>query len=357
MSYNKKPAFKLIVFVIFVLLFTISACSVDGGSGSSEKTTKDVQTKSEFILDTIITVSVYEGPKISEEDWNKIFFVVRDVDKKMSAYRDKSEIKRLNDSAGKSEVEISEDTYKVLKEALRIAEISGGYFDPTIGSLVSLWRIGTDKEGVPSEAEINSAKKNVSYNNLILKEIDDNEGPKYFAYISNPETRVDVGGIAKGYSADIVKEKLESMGIKKAILDFGGNIMLIGVKEEGEPWTIGVRDPFDERGMPYASIGAYEESVVTSGDYERYFEEGGKRYHHIIVPSTGYPSDNELRSVTVIGKSSMTTDAYATACMALGLEKAKKLIQDADGLEAVFILKDGSHSEILSENRKLKIIQ
>lgn len=347
-----------------MLLFLYS-CSVDENSDIGDEKNKkndnimikENQSKSEFILDTIINISVYEGPKLEEEDWNSIFALVRNVDFTMSSHRKDSEISKINLMAGKEKVEISEDTYKVLLESIRVAELCDGSFDPTIGALSTLWAIGTENERIPENEELEEAKKKVSYKSLILGKEEKNGQIIYTAFVDTEGISVDVGGIAKGYSADLVKEYLEKIGVKRAILDFGGNIQLIGQKSEDKKWYIGLQNPFNDRGEPYAGLEVADETVVTSGDYERFFEKDGKRYHHIIDPKTALPTDNELRSVSIITKSSMTADAYSTACMVLGLEKGKKLVENTEGLEAVFILKNGNNIKVLNPERVFKEIE
>ena len=153
--------------------------------------------------------------------------------------------------------------------------------------------------------------------------------------------KVDLGGVAKGYIADKVKEHLISLGIEHAVIDLGGNVVLIGTKPDGSKFNIGVKDPFDKDGELLAVIPAADETLVTSGIYERYFEKDGKRYHHIIDPFTGAPSESDLAAVTVISGNSARADALSTACLLLGKDASMELIEKIDGTEALFVTRSG----------------
>ena len=158
--------------------------------------------------------------------------------------------------------------------------------------------------------------------------------------LKDPNSAIDLGGIAKGYIADKLKEYLESEGIKHAIINLGGNVLTLGGKLNGEPFRIGIQKPFDESGAPITSVEATDLSVVSSGNYERYFEVDGKIYHHILNPKTGMPYDNHLYGVTILSKTSVDGDALSTVCYSLGLEKGMELIKSLDGVEALFITDD-----------------
>lgn len=156
----------------------------------------------------------------------------------------------------------------------------------------------------------------------------------------DPNASIDVGAIAKGYIADRLKEYLKKNGVKHAIIDLGGNILALGTKIDGSKYNIGIQRPFDETGQPITSIKVANKSVVTTGIYQRYFEQDGKIYHHILDPRTGYPCENDLYSVTIITDSSLTADALSTSCYLMGFEKANHLIDQLENVDAVFITND-----------------
>lgn len=151
---------------------------------------------------------------------------------------------------------------------------------------------------------------------------------------------IDLGAIAKGYIADQVKTYLKKQGIKHAIINLGGNVDVIGTKPDGSKYNIGIQKPFDESGEAITSVQLKDQTVVTSGIYERYFKKNGKLYHHILDPRTGYPCENNLYSVSIITDSSTKADALSTTCFLLGYEKGMELIQSMDGVEAIFITDD-----------------
>ncbi len=354
---------KFIKLISMCLLLTIvmTACSEknekketeessDSKKSEKEESIDNIQNKQDFALNTFISITLYEAPTFSEKDWKETFDILRDVENKMSAHKDNTYVSEINQNAGKNAVKVDEDTFKLIKKAKEKAEETGGAFDPTIGVLTKLWMIGSDEERVPSQEEIDLALEKVDYTKLILDE--DNKT----VFLEEEGMSIDLGGIAKGYSADLVYDHLIKKGVKKAILDFGGNISLIGVKDADTPWRVGIRKPDRESPNPivYASLYASDESVVSSGDYERFFEKDGKIYHHIINPFTGYPSDNEIRGASVILGSSMEADALATALIVMGKEGAIKYIEENE-LEACLVFKDMSSYHSFNEDREFKI--
>ncbi len=312
----------------------------------------ETQHKSDFALNTIINITLFEAPKFGEEDWQQTMDVLRNVESTMSAHTATSLVSEINNNAGIKPVQVSDDLYEVIKMAKNIAEETNGAFDPTVGALTKLWQIGTDEEHVPSPEEIDNGLSKVDYKKIIL------DDAKKTVFLEEEGMSIDLGGIAKGYSADKSFDYLSNKGVKKAILDFGGNISLIGSKDEENSWRVGIRKPDRNTAelIVYAAVSGKDESVVSSGDYERFFEEDGKFYHHIISPYTGYPTDNEIRGASVILPSSMQADAYATALMVMGKEKAIAFIEDK-GLETCLIFDDMSSYSTFDEKRKFEILE
>lgn len=152
--------------------------------------------------------------------------------------------------------------------------------------------------------------------------------------------KIDLGGIAKGYTADVITDILKENGVEHALVDLGGNIYALGNNPEGRPWKIGVQNPFDSRGKIVGYVPVENKSVVTSGIYERYIEKDGKKYHHILNPFTGYPYDNELAGITIISDKSIDGDALSTSVFSKGLEGGMKFIEKLPNIEAVFVTKD-----------------
>lgn len=246
---------------------------------------------------------------------------------------DTSEVSEINRSGGQP-VEVSDDTAELIRIGREYGELSDGYFDITIDSASRLWDFteNTRKE-LPDPDELSEAVSHIDYRSIRL---DGNT-----VSLSDPEARIDLGGIAKGYIADRLKEYLESEGVEHALINLGGNMVAVGNRYDGTDFRIGIQKPFAETGETIAAVSVSDRSVVTSGDYERYFEKDGTIYHHILDPYTGYPVQNDLDQVTVISEKSVDGDALSTTCYALGPEKGMELIRSLDDVEAIFVTKDG----------------
>ena len=280
-----------------------------------------------FYLDTVITLTAYTDDAQVLKDG---LAECGRLEKMLSRTVEGSDVWQINHAKGDS-VTVSDETAEVLRCALEISKQSGGAFDITIAPASTLWDFKSDTPALPDAEALAAAAELVDYTKL---ELDGNT-------VRLPEgMMIDLGGIAKGYIADKVKAFLEEKGVKHAILSFGGNIVAIGVKPDGSPWKVGIQDidkPTGEHMLVSRNTGG---STVTSGIYERGFEQDGVRYHHLLSPHTGWPVQNELASVTIFSDSSMQGDALATAAFVLGTEEGLKLIESLEGTEAVFIARD-----------------
>jgi len=293
----------------------------------------------EFILGTICSVNLYGLG--SESVYNEIFGRLREIENLMSVNIPSSEISRINAAAGIEPVRVSEETFNVIKRAVYFARLSEGAFDPSIGPVVILWGIGSGSERVPASGEIAELLPLVNWRNIEL----DEEAKTVF--LTQCGMSLDLGAIAKGYAADEAAAIVKKALISRALIDLGGNIIITGEKKDASPWRIGVQNPEKQRGtaLGYLQITAApneSKTVVTSGTYERYFENDGIRYHHLFNPPLGYPAQNGLISVTVTADVSMDADALSTAVFVLGFEKGFALIESLDGIEAVFVFEDRS---------------
>lgn len=243
-----------------------------------------------------------------------------------------SEISRIN-TAGGAPTEVSRETAELIQKGLYYSELTDGKFDITIAPLSSLWDFHDNVDGiVPTEQELENARSLVDYRNVRV------EGNTVTLLV--PGMELDLGGIAKGYIADRLKEYLVSEGVEHAYINLGGNVLLIGTRYDGTDYRIGIQKPFDENGQTITSVEVSDCSVVSSGIYQRYFAKDGKLYHHILNPETGYPYENNLLQVTILSDSSADGDALSTCCFALGLEEGSKLVESLENIQAIFVTDD-----------------
>lgn len=310
------------MFVLFLSL-TFYSCGKEKFEARSEN---------RFLMGTICILTLYGGE--GQDIYDGVFDLIAKEDRLMSLQREDSDLGRINRAAGQKAVQVSPDTYKVVESALSYARLSGGAFDPTIAPLVELWGISSGNPGIPpAPRDIEEKKLLTDYQKVAMK-------PDNRIYLEKKGMEIDLGGIAKGYIADKVKQYLVEKGVKRGIINLGGNIVVVGSKPGDQPWRIGIQNPFETRGNHIGIATVKDKTVVTSGIYERFFIYQGKRYHHILDPSTGYPVENDLASVTIITDKSIDADALSTSLFVLGVEKGLALIESINGAEAVYVTKD-----------------
>jgi len=262
--------------------------------------------------------------------------VLKQVNQEMSTYIPNSEISRFNQSNSGEIFDISNGFARVLKESIRLGELSNGKLDITVGPLVNLWGFGPEQrpEKVPSEKVLTNALARIGLKNLHL---DGNQLSKDI-----PDLYIDLSTTAKGYGVDMVAELIEANGIVNYLVEIGGEMRLKGFKHTGELWAIAIEkpilDPSGEQRAVHQVIIPKDNAVATSGDYRIYFEADGQRFSHIIDPATGRPINHNLVSVTVIHPSSMTADGLSTTLMVMGVEQGMKFAVK-NNLAALFISK------------------
>jgi thiamine biosynthesis lipoprotein len=283
-------------------------------------------TSESFALDTVCTQQVYGSG--ADHAIAEVAHMLQDVTNTMSMKKG-SYIYEIN-MAAPDAVRVTKEIAELIQTAADIAAETGGAFDPTIGTITRLWDISGNPR-VPFEDEINKAIALVDYSGITV------DGTK--VSLAHSGMMIDLGAIGKGYAADSAVEIYEKYGIKSALLNLGGNIYAYGKKPDGSDYRIGLRDPFGTEGEYAAVVSVSDTSVVTSGVYERYFESGGKMYHHIFDPNTGYPADNSLACVSVVCKNSTRADALSTALFVMGLDTGLAYAQTVPDTQAVFITK------------------
>lgn len=321
----KKPIKLLsLTLLVFLLISSFTACG--------PKTVQQLDQEA-FVLGTFGSIRIFtDAPKKGKKIIDQAFARITEIENRMSTSVETSEIAQLNRLAGQEAVEVSPDTLYVIQEGIAHAEKTQGNFDIGIGALVDLWGVGKEWQKVPTQEEIDQVR-----NHIDIQQVEINGSQ---VYLKDSDMMLDLGGIAKGYAVDEAVRVLRENGIDSGFVNLGGDVYAIGTKSDGSPWMVGIENPEIGVSTIVARLPLVDQSIVTSGNYERFFIEDGQLYHHIIDPATGYPSDNELVSVTIISDKGMYGDIYSTATFIMGLEKGMALVEGIEGMEGVFITKD-----------------
>ncbi len=265
----------------------------------------------DFIMDTVVEQTLYgENAQLAAAE---IAQRLQDFEKNFSMHLPNSPISQLNDAAGREAVQLPEDVYALLYRSRELSLQSMGAFDVTIAPLTKAWGITSEHPSVPSAEALAEAMALVDASALQLNE----DGT---AMLERAGQAVDLGGIAKGAACDIVRDVAEEYGITKGYVSIGGNMVVLEEKPLGRDIYIGVRDPQGTASDAMAAVTLYGKTMATTGAYERYFEEEGVRYHHVLDPQTGYPADNNLLSVSVISEDGTLADFLSTTLFVLGRE-------------------------------------
>lgn len=305
------------IILISVMVFSLSGCG-------TVQNQNDKISETRILLNTYVTITIYS--ECDESVLDECFELIQSYENLLSRTIPTSEIALLN----KKEISsVSDDTIELISKGLYYSELSGGKFDITIAPVSSLWKFNELEKVLPDETELSEALTHVNYKNVNIFQ---NE-----ITFTDEKTCLDLGGIAKGYIADKVKEFLLSKGVTSALINLGGNTLCVGQKPNGDNFKVGIQKPFAETNESILVLSVDDMSIVSSGVYERYFEIDGKKYHHILNPETGYCYDNNLLSTTILSEKSVDGDALSTVTFALGLEEGLKLINSIDGVYAVFI--------------------
>lgn len=324
MKWNKYVSVILFGALIAVSLFLAFSCS----------NTASYAQHILFAMDTVIEIDLPVGSESSL--FQQCEELIRSSEALFSKTTADSDVSHFN--CEESRALISEETGSLIAEALRFSRETGGAFDITVEPLSALWDVTGAAPRVPDESEITDALQSVGYEKLSLILLEDEAE----LVKSNPSTRIDLGAIAKGYTCSQLVQYLMEEGVPYGKLSFGGNLGLFGEKPDGTPWRVGIKNPLaPDTIAAYISVPARFVSV--SGDYERYFEADGKRYHHIIDPHDGYPADNGICSAVVVAEDGALADALSTALFVMGKDEAITFSQTSPlSFEAVLFCKDGT---------------
>lgn len=304
---NKKVFLSLIIllaaFSSAILIKNIAILKKQTDLNDTTKLTKEI-----FAMDTIMSLTAYAS---ANDVLNLCEEKIIELENLFSTTNDNSEISILNQ---KGENTLSQDTFNLIEESLKICNLTNGALDISVYPIVKSWGFTTETPNVPSLEEINYLLQYVNYKNITLSK--NNNTIKL-----NNNMAIDLGSTAKGYTSNTLINILKEHNVKSALLNLGGNVHALGSKPDGTPWKIAIKNPLTNSNAAVISI--VNKAVITSGAYERYFiDDNGVKYGHIIDPNTGMPINNELLSVSIIGKDAVLCDALSTSLFVMGLEKS-----------------------------------
>ncbi len=324
MRISKKISFNKIGNRIIAVI-TAAALTV-GLAGCSSPASKSLNTISLFSMDTIMELQIVGDEALLKEGEAKI----RKYEKLLAVVDGNSDIGKLNSTG---EALLSDDVASLIKRSLEVCERTDGALDITIYPVLKDWGFTTGKYKVPDREEIEELLKRVDYKKV---ELDGNT-------CKIPDgMQLDLGSVAKGCIGQEIADYFKENGVENGIINLGGNVQCIGSKPNGEPWRVAIKSPFkDSASKILGVLQVSDVSVVTSGGYERYFEENGQTYWHIIDPSTEEPARSGLVSVTIVGKDGFLCDAFSTALFVEGLDGAIEEYKKSDDFEAILVTEDG----------------
>ena len=320
-----KRLFSILLLLICTL--SLSACG------------REPYTKTAVVMDTVVELQADDGEQEQAVEEGIAYLKKLDA---LASQKDGSDLTALRLAAGTGEwVQVSPEIYEMLAFSKGWSEKTNGAFDITTGPLIKLWGIGTESERVPSDAEIAEARSHVGWQKLELRAED------HSARLTEAGMRVHLGAVAKGYAIDGLRKIYEKHGVKNGLVSLGGSsIYALGSNPKGKKWRIGIRHPRADDPKTYLGVAPLGDAALSSsGDYERYFEQDGQRYHHIFNPATGRPAATGLEGVTVVARGEHAgelSDLLTTALFVLGEEKGKALIESCgEDVTALFVRQDG----------------
>ena len=334
----KRCTFSIFAASLLLSSAAFSGCSLKANTAeNSDAGSQEPVSATAIKLNTAVTVTIYDSQ--DRELLTECMNLCDKYEKIFSRTASDSELYQLNHReltpvAGTEDTfQVSDPLAELIKKGLYYSELSEGAFDIAIEPLTSLWDFTAEDPQVPEDRLIQKALTKCDYHNVSVS--DNNE-----VILKTEDTAIELGAIAKGYIADRLKDYLISQGVKSAIINLGGNVLCIGGKPNDSSFKIGIQKPFADRSETIAVMDIKDKSVVSSGVYERCFEQDGTLYHHLLNPRTGYPYDNGLIAVTIISDESVDGDALSTTCFALGLEDGMKLAESLDNVQAFFVTSD-----------------
>lgn len=294
-------------------------------TGCSGAPAQGPETATFFAMDTAMDFTVYGDAALLDEAET----LIGSLEEQVSVTDEHSDIYAIDHTGSGN---LSGNAAELMEQALELCRRTGGALDISVYPIVRAWGFTTGSYQVPDEETIQALLPLVDYAKI---QYNDATG----AVVLPAEMEIDLGSVAKGYAGQLAAQMLRERGVESALLNLGGNVQTVGAKPDGSPWQIGIKDPKGEDAMMVLSIA--DQAVVTSGGYERYFEQDGQTYWHIMDPFTGHPADSGLISVTIVGDEGVVCDGLSTALFVMGLEKAADLWAQSCDFEAVFVTASG----------------
>lgn len=307
------------IFLAAVCIAVLPACSVSDNEQTAYEAEKMV-----YAMDTVMTLKACgeNAESALEEAEQEIIRLDNTLRRKSSD----SEIYRINTE---KKAEVSEDTAELIRDALDICSLTDGAFDISIAPVMDLWGFYTKDFRVPSDNELSQELERVDYRNISV------DGNRVFA---DNGSQIDLGGIAKGFLSGRIIEIFKSNGVESGIISLGGNVQTFGIKPDGSAWKVAVQNPDDSAYI--GTVAVSDKAVITSGGYQRFFEQDGVVYHHIIDPKTGCPAESGVKSVSVVSDNGTLADGLSTALFIMGLEKGTEYWKTHDGFDVIFVTDD-----------------
>ena len=302
-------------------------------TGCASKKPAEKQSRVLFYFDTVVTLSVYTNDKKLLDDVEKECLR---YEKLLSKTVEGSDVWNINHAEGKR-VPVSEETRGLIMKALEFSRLSNGKFDISVEPCVALWDFTGENMGkLPDAKKLEEAASRVDWTKIDIND----DGVQIPADMS-----IDLGAIAKGYISDKIAQFMAERGVESALLNFGGNVRTLGTKPDGSKWRIGIQDPEGARDQSVIGVVDIEgAAVVTSGIYERGFTVDGVHYHHILDSDTGWSVQNELAGISIVTEEACTADALSTTVFTMGLEEGTAFIESLEGVDAIFVTREGKIS-------------
>ncbi|MEW6351107.1 MAG: FAD:protein FMN transferase [Thermodesulfobacteriota bacterium] len=300
-----------------------------------KKEAETLHRNTRLIMGTVVEITLVGEPKKVRKVEDAVVAELNRVERLCSFHLADSGLSRLNDRAGQGWIPVEPELFALIEKSVQTAEKTGGAYDPSVGPVCRLWNFsGTGSARLPSAAEIAEALPKVGWRKIGL-----NPG-KHSVSLELKGMALDLGGISKGYALDRAGHVIRAGGIRSGLVNAGGDVLAVGERAPGRKWRIGVRDPLRPNAI-VAAVEISDEVILTSGDYERCFQQEGKNYHHILVPGTGYPAEG-LSSVTLLGSEGAAVEPLGTGAFVLGPEKGMELLASFPGVEGLLITSEGA---------------